>query len=139
MAMGYPRIAREVVSLAAQLESNQKFYGCCIDGHLQWHCENLCLRNNADGEGMVAWLSEQAEILGILTAGHSSWQALAIISAMHDIWLTGQHVGVGRTADSLQGTPPGRCQPLMRCTSRAWSATTARMSDSAPNWKDAQQ
>lgn len=101
VAMGYPRMAREVVSLAAQLESNQKFYGCCIDGHLQWHCENLCLRNNADGEGMVAWLSEQAEILGILTAGHSSWQALAIISAMHDIWLTGQHVGVGRTAELI--------------------------------------
>ena len=101
VAYGYPMAAREVVSLAAQLEEDQKFYGCCVDNTLAWHTENLCLRNGADTDSMVSWLLEQAGILGILFQGHSSWQAMAIMYALHDLWLSDQHVGTQRMAELI--------------------------------------
>lgn len=101
LAYGYPFAAREVVSLAAQLEEDQKFYGCCVEGHMAWNVDNLCARNGADGDAMVGWLLEQAGILGILYHGHASWQAMAIMYALHDIWLTDQHVGAQRIAELI--------------------------------------
>ncbi|WP_297451248.1 hypothetical protein [uncultured Corynebacterium sp.] len=108
LAYGYPYAAREVVSLAAQLEENQKFYGCCVEGHLSWKVDNLCARNGADGEAMVGWLLEQAGILGILYQGHASWQAMAIMYALHDIWLTDQHVGAQRMAELISEYAAGK-------------------------------
>nr|WP_120492319.1 hypothetical protein [Corynebacterium lactis] len=101
LAYGYPRAAREVVSLAAQLEEDQKYYGCCVENHLLWRVENLCLRNGADPDSMISWLLEQAGILGILYQGQSSWQAMSIMYALHDAWLTDQYVSVPRMAELI--------------------------------------
>ncbi|MDO5029711.1 MAG: hypothetical protein Q4E11_03890 [Corynebacterium sp.] len=127
LAYGYPYAACEVVSLAAQLEEDQKFYGCCVESHMAWQVENLCARNGADGEAMVGWLLEQAGILGILYRGHASWQAMAVMYALHDIWLTDQHIGAQRMAELIAEYAAGK-------VATAEAVQIARLfKDAAPN------
>lgn len=94
-------MAKEMVSMAGQLESNQMWWRCCVEEQLDWCFTSFMELNDCNRFELFEWLFNVAEDLGILVEGHSSWQAMCILYALHDIWLSGQSVGVDKMAELI--------------------------------------